>query len=72
MFDPTMQLMLVEARRNSVLKEVKKIRALQATRAASPRFQERIPLRIGELLISIGSKLQERYESTAHPYPKAC
>ncbi len=72
MFDPTMQLMLAKARRNNLSKEVKKIRASQAARAATPRFSERFLLRIGDFLISTGSKLHERYGAAAYPHPEAC
>ncbi len=72
MFDPRMQLMLAEARRNNLAKEVKKIRASQAARAARPRFSERFLLRIGDLLISTGSRLHERYRPAVYPRPEVC
>lgn len=73
---PQMMLDLAKAHRNDQLEEAKISRLLRQARVARPRFQERLLVSVGRLLISAGKKLQGEYETvTLHDseaYPSGC
>lgn len=71
MHNPTILSMLAKVHRSNLLEEAKKSRIPRVIRAARPRFHERFLVRVGDLLISIGFKLQERYRPTMYSHPKS-
>ena len=70
MFNP-MTPSLIKAYQDRLLEEAKKGRIPKATRTAKPQLQERLLARVGDLLISAGLRLQERYKPAMCPRPEA-
>ena len=66
MFNP-MMLSIAKERQKELLEEAKKYRMLKAARAARPRLQERLCVRVGDFLISAGLRLKERYKPEMRP-----
>ena len=77
MLDPMrLAIIIVKEHQNNMLEEAKKYRMLKAARAASPRLQERLFVRVGDFLISAGLRLKERYKPEMCPeleaYQSSC
>lgn len=76
MRDLTTLAMIAKVHQNDMLEEAKKYRMLKATRAARPRFQERLLVLAGDFLISAGLRLKERYKpamcSELEAYQSGC
>ena len=71
MLNPTVLARMVKEHQDSMLEEAKKNRILKAARAARPRLQERLFVRVGDFLISAGLRLKEQYEPEMCSCPEA-
>ena len=71
MFHLTTLAMIAKEHQHNMLEEAKKYRVLKDARAARPRLQEYLFVRVGDFLISTGLRLKERYEPVVCPGPEA-
>jgi len=67
MFHPTFDFYSMEThyneRLNALMKEAEMARLLKKIKAVKPKFQDRLLIKTGDLLISIGLRLKRRYRS---------
>lgn len=72
MYDPLTP-WIVQDYQNALLEQAEQDRVVRAARAASPRFWVRLALRVGDVLIALGIKLQQRYQPvTFGSDPETC
>jgi hypothetical protein len=62
---------VAELHQDELLEEAEKNSVLGTTGTASPRLRARLVRRAGDFMVSTGTRLQERYEPTMGPAPKA-
>mgnify|MGYP001096909581 CR=1 FL=1 len=65
MIDPRMQRLII-LRKSELLKEAEVHRLVAQTRARQVGLRGRFLLRVGELMIDLGSKLKDRYAAPLH------
>jgi len=71
MYTPLSSLM-ARAYQDALLEDARQVQVLRGARVATPRLQHRVLARTGQLLISIGLWLRQRYEPLLYPGPETC
>jgi hypothetical protein len=71
MLNPMIHSELCKVQQDHIVLEILKSRIPRALGRANPRLHERLFARLGDLLVSAGSRLQERYEPAMVPGPRA-
>ena len=71
MWHPTILAMIVKEHHGRLWAEVEKSRIPKTTWTASPGLRERLLMRIGDVLIRTGTRLQRRCRPEVCPHPRA-
>ena len=71
MWHPTILAMVVKGHHSNLRAEVEKSRIPKTAWTARPGLQERLLMRVADVLIRAGMRLQRRYRPEVCPHPQA-